>query len=281
MRRYRMVAAIMTFLAVVVVLKAGYIMTVQKTYWQTVAAKVRLDSVLVNPLRGNILAAGNQRLACNLPEYRVYMDFQAIRDSKCDTLWHDSLGRPTKDLLALCEGLHRVFPSRSAKAFLDSLEAAYAYIDSKGRRKRCYPIWKRRIDYMTYKQLKELPIFCLGPYRSGFSGVELMVRNRPYGSLASPLDVFVGQRIFVGPDVVLKPLLEREVVCIAAKQGHCGMTMGVVEGRKDCKTLCLNDLSSRIVVRDTDLADYSPINEYVGAPAAEQHVANQNAHGQR
>ena len=97
-----MVAAIMTFLAVVVVLKAGYIMTVQKTYWQTVAAKVRLDSVLVNPLRGNILAAGNQRLACNLPEYRVYMDFQAIRDSKCDTLWHDSLGRPTKDLLALC-----------------------------------------------------------------------------------------------------------------------------------------------------------------------------------
>ena len=182
-----MVAAIMTFLAVVVVLKAGYIMTVQKTYWQTVAAKVRLDSVLVNPLRGNILAAGNQRLACNLPEYRVYMDFQAIRDSKCDTLWHDSLGRPTKDLLALCEGLHRVFPSRSAKAFLDSLEAAYAYIDSKGRRKRCYPIWKRRIDYMTYKQLKELPIFCLGPYRSGFSGVELMVRNRPYGSLASSI----------------------------------------------------------------------------------------------
>ena len=162
-------------------------MTVQKTYWQTVAAKVRLDSVLVNPLRGNILAAGNQRLACNLPEYRVYMDFQAIRDSKCDTLWHDSLGRPTKDLLALCEGLHRVFPSRSAKAFLDSLEAAYAYIDSKGRRKRCYPIWKRRIDYMTYKQLKELPIFCLGPYRSGFSGVELMVRNRPYGSLASSI----------------------------------------------------------------------------------------------
>ena len=134
MRRYRVVAAIMTFLAVVVVLKAGYIMTVQKTYWQTVAAKVRLDSVLVNPLRGNILAAGNQPLACNLPEYRVYMDFQAIRDSKCDTLWHDSLGRPTKDLLALCEGLHRVFPSRSAKAFLDSLEAAYAYIDSKGRR---------------------------------------------------------------------------------------------------------------------------------------------------
>lgn len=182
-----MVAAIMTFLAVVVVLKAGYIMTVQKTYWQTVAAKVKLDSVLVNPLRGNILAAGNQRLACNLPEYRVYMDFQAIRDSKCDTLWHDSLGRPTKDLLALCEGLHRVFPSRSAKAFLDSLEAAYAYIDSKGRRKRCYPIWKRRIDYMTYKQLKELPIFCLGPYRSGFSGVELMVRNRPYGSLASSI----------------------------------------------------------------------------------------------
>ena len=187
MRRYRMVAAIMTFLAVVVVLKAGYIMTVQKTYWQTVAAKVRLDSVLVNPLRGNILAAGNQRLACNLPEYRVYMDFQAIRDSKCDTLWHDSLGRPTKDLLALCEGLHRVFPSRSAKAFLDSLEAAYAYIDSKGRRKRCYPIWKRRIDYMTYKQLKELPIFRLGPYRSGFSGVELMVRNRPYSSLASSI----------------------------------------------------------------------------------------------
>lgn len=187
MRRYRVVAAIMTFLAIMVVARAGYIMTVQKSYWQAVADRVRLDSVIVDPLRGNILAAGNQRLACNLPEYRVFMDFQAIRDSKCDTLWHDSLGRPTKDLLALCEGLHRVFPSRSAKAFLDSLEAAYAYIDSKGRRRRNYPIWKRRVDYMTYKQLKELPIFRLGPYRSGFGAKELMVRNRPYGSLASSI----------------------------------------------------------------------------------------------
>jgi len=187
MRRYRVVAAIMTFLAIMVVARAGYIMTVQKSYWQAVADRVRLDSVIVDPLRGNILAAGSQRLACNLPEYRVFMDFQAIRDSKCDTLWHDSLGRPTKDLLALCEGLHRVFPSRSAKAFLDSLEAAYAYIDSKGRRRRNYPIWRRRVDYMTYKQLKELPIFRLGPYRSGFSAKELMVRNRPYGSLASSI----------------------------------------------------------------------------------------------
>ena len=187
MKRYRIVAALFAVLAVCVVARAAYIMTVEKAYWQDVASRVKKDRVTINPVRGDILASGSQQLACNLPEYRLCMDFQAIRDSKCDTLWHHSVGKPTRHLLELCQGLHRIFPTRSAQTFLDSLESAYSRLDSKGRHLRYYLIWPRRVDYMTYKKVAALPIFNLGPNKSGFVGKEFMVRKRPYGSLASSI----------------------------------------------------------------------------------------------
>lgn len=187
MMRYTFIAVFMTLICSAVLVRAFYIMTVQKDYWEKVQEQVKADSVTIDPVRGRILGCGGQQLACNLPEYKVYMDFQALRDSKCDTLWHDNHGKPTKELLELCKGLHKIFPSRSEEDFLENLERGYAWVNKDGTHHRSWAVWKQRIDYMTYTQLKELPIFKLRQGLSGFYGSKFMVRNRPYGSLASSI----------------------------------------------------------------------------------------------
>ncbi|MDO4959222.1 MAG: penicillin-binding protein [Prevotellaceae bacterium] len=188
MTRYSLVAVVMTFVAIAVLGRAFYVMTAERSYWMAVAAQVKKDSVIIEPTRGNILSAGGQQLACNLPEYRIYMDFEAIRESKCDTLWHDAKGQPTKELKALCQGLHKIFPSRSAADFLQNLEDGYAWKSATtGKHHRAWPVWKQRIPYMQYTEVKKLPIFKLRQGLSGFYAQKFMVRNRPYGPMAASI----------------------------------------------------------------------------------------------
>lgn len=194
MLRYTFIAIVMTLMCCVVLARAFYIMTVKKAYWEEVQQQVKKDSVIIDPVRGDILSSNGKPLACNLPEYKIYMDFQALRDSKCDTLWHDSKGKPTKELRTLCHELHKIFPSRSEADFMENLERGYSWYKIatvKGQQQvvhhRSWPVWKQRIDYMTYNKLKTLPIFKLRQGLSGFYATKFMVRNRPYGSLASSL----------------------------------------------------------------------------------------------
>ena len=188
MTRYSLIAVVMSFIAIAVLARAFYVMTAERSYWLAVAAQVKKDSVIIEPTRGNILSAGGQQLACNIPEYRIYMDFEAIRESKCDTLWHDAKGQPTKELRELCKGLHKLFPSRSADEFLQNLEEGYAWKSATtGKHSRAWPVWKQRIPYMKYTEVKKLPIFKLRQGLSGFYAQKFMVRNRPYGPMAASI----------------------------------------------------------------------------------------------
>lgn len=166
-------------IAVAILVKGFCIMTAERSYWMTVDSLRMPQSDIVEPIRGNILAAGGQRLACNLPEYELHMDFVALKSSKADTLWHDKKGNDAEALNKLCEGLHEIFPEKSAEEFKEHLKKGY------DADKRYYPVVKQRVDYSTYQRIKQLPIFCLRPGVSGFTAKEHMVRNRPYGSLAS------------------------------------------------------------------------------------------------
>lgn len=171
MPRYFAIAVAFTLIGVAVIGKAGYIMTAEKQYWNEVAARLVRDSVSVKPNRGNILSCDGQLMASSIPEFKIFMDFQAGGLEK-DSMWNDSVD-------AICEGLHRIFPSKTAKEFKRDLE--------KGHRKmaRHWPVWNRRIDYGTYTEVKKLPVFRLSKYQGGFHAEEFNSRRRPFGSLAS------------------------------------------------------------------------------------------------
>lgn len=171
MPRYSAIALVMTMIAFAVVVKAGYIMTVKRSYWEQVADRVKKDSVSVTPKRGNILSCDGELMASSLPEFMVFMDFKQLCDAKNDSLWESKLD-------SICMGLNRIFPERSTKEFKSNLQEGFA------KKSRHYPIWRRRIDYNTFTEILALPIFKLGKFASGFHYEEFNARQRPYGSLA-------------------------------------------------------------------------------------------------
>lgn len=181
MPRYSVIAFLLTLVAVLVLARAGYIMTAKKSYWMAVASRVRQDSVRTQPTRGNILACDGQLLASSLPEFKLYMDFKQLHDAGTDSLWNVKLD-------SICEGLHRIFPEQSAAKFKAVLMKGYHSRRTSGphagERLRNYEIWPKRIDYNTYSQVRELPVFRLSKLKSGFHVEQLNARENPYGSLA-------------------------------------------------------------------------------------------------
>ena len=183
MPRYFAIAVVLTLIGFAVVGKAMYIMTAKKDYWTQVADRLKRDSVSVRPSRGNILSCDGQLMASSIPEYKVYMDFQAGRDDsihahKQDSIWEEKID-------TICEGLSQIFPSKTAAEFKTHLMEGKKRVLKNGKEgARHYPIWPRRIDYNTFCEVRKLPIFKEPIYKGGFHWEEFNARRRPFGSLA-------------------------------------------------------------------------------------------------
>lgn len=171
MTRYFFVVLLMGLIGIAIVVKGAMIMFAERPYWQDVADRFIKENVTVKPNRGNILSSDGKLMASSLPEYRIYMDFKAGGEKK-DTMLMNHLNEIT-------EGLHRIFPDKSAAHFKRHL--------LKGRRRgsRNYLIYPRRISYIQYKEAKQLPVFKLNKYRGGFHELIYNQRKKPFGSLAS------------------------------------------------------------------------------------------------
>ena len=77
MLRYYFIILIMVLVGVAIVFKAGVIMFAERQYWKDVADRYVKENVTVLPNRGNIISSDGQLMASSLPEYKIYMDFQA------------------------------------------------------------------------------------------------------------------------------------------------------------------------------------------------------------
>lgn len=169
--KYRIVAIVMALIATAVIGKTVYTMTAGRTYWLEVASLQKRDSVRVPPTRGNILSCDGQLMASSLPEFKIYMDYQALKTAGKDTAFIDSLND-------ISRGLNNIFPEVSAHEFKKNL------LEGLKKESRHWPIWKERIDYNTFKEVQNLPIFHLSPNKSGFHWEKFNARRRPFGSLA-------------------------------------------------------------------------------------------------
>ena len=190
MPRYFTIAVVLTLTGFAVIGKAMYIMTAKKQYWTEVASRLKRDSVSVKPGRGNILSCDGQLMASSIPEYKIYLDFQAGSNDtawckKKDSLWVEKLD-------SLCDGLHQIFPSHTAAEFKAKLTEGHDKVVMRkvdGREVRTvgalhWPVWPKRIDYNTFCEVKNLPFLSLPKYRGGFHWEEYNSRRRPFGSLA-------------------------------------------------------------------------------------------------
>lgn len=171
MTRYFFVVLLMSLMGIAIVVQAAIIMFAERSYWQEVADRFVRENVIVKPNRGNILSADGKLMASSLPEYRIYMDFKAGGEKK-DTMLMNHLGE-------ICQGLHKIFPDRSAAEFKRHL------LKGRKRGSRNYLIYPKRISYIQYKEAKRLPVFSLNKYKGGFHEQIYNQRKKPFGSLAA------------------------------------------------------------------------------------------------
>ncbi len=176
MPRYLTIVIVLTLLGVAIVGKAFYIMTVEKDYWGRVQNQLKHDSIPVKSNRGNILSCDGQLMASSIPEYKIYMDFQT-GGAERDSLWKEKLD-------SICIGLNEIFPEMSKEEFREHLEKGRQKVTKSGIGSRHWPIWKKRISYNTFSEVRKLPVFNMGKFKSGFHWEEFNARNRPFGSLA-------------------------------------------------------------------------------------------------
>jgi cell division protein FtsI (penicillin-binding protein 3) len=182
MPRYFAIAVVLTLIGFAIVGKAMYIMTLKKDYWTQVANRLKRDSVSVKPNRGNILSCDGQLMASSIPEYRVFMDFQAGTDDSLGVSRRDSIWEEKMD--SICKGLNYIFPQKTPEEFKAHLLEGMHKVQKNGKvGARHWPIWRRRIDYNTFCEIHKLPIFRERTYKGGFHWEEYNSRRKPFGSL--------------------------------------------------------------------------------------------------
>lgn len=168
--RYTFIVVIMAVLAILIIVKAGIIMFAERQYWKDVADRFVKENVVIRPTRGNIISADGKLMASSLPEYKIYMDFR-VQSSKQGTMLMNHLQE-------ICNGLHEIFPDRSAQDFRKHI--------LKGRRakSRHFLLYPKRISYIQYKEVKKLPLFNQSKNISGLHEEVFNQRKKPFGSLA-------------------------------------------------------------------------------------------------
>ena len=171
MPRYSAIAIVIAFIALIVQAKTLYIMTVERDFWTQVGNRVKKDSITTRPVRGNILSCDGQLMASSLPNFKLYVDFNAIHNAKNDSLFEVKLD-------SIANGLSAIFPEKSAEEFKKHLMEGYE------KRHTNWAIWKKRVSYSTMCEVRSLPIFRLNPNKGGFKADSYEARQRPYGSLA-------------------------------------------------------------------------------------------------
>ena len=183
MPRYFAIAVVLKLIGFAIIGKAMYIMTIKKDYWTQVASRLKRDSVSVKPNRGNILSCDGQLMASSIPEYKLFIDFQAGATDSVGTHKRDSLWQENID--TICHELNQIFPSRSAEEFKTHLLEGKKKVMKNGTvGARHWAIWPRRVDYNTFCEVRKLPIFCERPGVGGFHWEEFNARRKPFTTLA-------------------------------------------------------------------------------------------------
>ena len=182
MPRYFVVVAIMSVVGLIVLLRAGYIMFVERDFWLEAGKHFVKTNRTLPATRGNILADDGQVLAASIPEFKLFMDFMSWE--KKDTArrdreqhWRDSVLEAS--LPAISEGMHRLFPDVKTDEFIEHMR------EGRRRKSHHWPVYPRRVTYIQYREVKKLPLFSLSANRGGFHVEEFKTRKKPYGALAA------------------------------------------------------------------------------------------------
>lgn len=172
--RYILISAILLFVAGLCVLFLLNTTVVHADEWNAKGESTLADTIVIKPLRGEILAADGSILATNLHYYNVRIDFHA---SKINELKY------VESLDSLADTMALYYPKRSRDEWYDYLYSPLK--KPKASRSRSFLVLKH-IPYEEVQRLKTFPYFkrWRNPNRTGLTTERVLLRRYPYGDMA-------------------------------------------------------------------------------------------------
>jgi cell division protein FtsI (penicillin-binding protein 3) len=197
--------------------------------------------------RGDILTDDGRLLASSVPYYTIYMDTRSTGMSSSTF---------ASGISGLSAGLARYLGERPAAGWKELITNAR----KKGDR---YLLIKRKVDYETLKNIKELPIFCEGQYKGGMVAQAENRRIRPNNELAARTIGYLnlGNE---GTEVGIEGSFDRELAGrngVAVKQRLTGGDWITVENTNSVESVDGNDVVTTLDIDLQDVASTALMNQ--------------------
>ncbi|MFC0771907.1 penicillin-binding protein [Terrimonas alba] len=162
----------MVLLCVFILGKAFYIQRFQGEHWRNMSDSMHQRIVELDADRGTIYSEDGQMLSTSLPEFDIYLDFQAdgLRDK------NGKVFRENVDSFAIA--MAKYFGDKTTAQYKKELQEGY-------RKKSRYYLLKKKLSFEEYKNFRQFPLVKLGRNKSGVIVEENSKRLSPFGLLAN------------------------------------------------------------------------------------------------
>jgi cell division protein FtsI (penicillin-binding protein 3) len=234
-------------LAVALLVRILILQYVQHGKWSDMSEKFVYKTAEMPANRGDILTNDGRLLASSVPYYTIYMDTRSSGMS--GATWSNGIS-------GLSAGLARFLGERSASGWK-------AVITEARRRGDRYFLIKRKVDYETLKQLKELPIFREGQYKGGMVAQAENRRILPNNDLASRTIGYLNLGT-EGNEVGVEGAFNKELAGkngVAVKQRLTGGDWITVDGTNSVESRDGNDVVTTLNIDLQDVATTALLNQ--------------------
>lgn len=184
MFRYAVVTTGIFFFAGVILLKLFNTTIVHASDWNAKANSELQKTIVISPVRGDILAADGSVLATNIAYYSLHIDYRA--EGFDETRYLEAVP-------ALSDSLAKYFPYRTRNEWNSRLMQEMA--KEKSKRKRYFALIEK-LSLEEKDLCRTFPFLSIkNPNRSGIIEQMVLTRDKPYGEMARRSIGSVGQTL--------------------------------------------------------------------------------------
>ena len=154
--RFGFVYALAVLIMIPILFSAGKTIFTEGDFWRSQGAKSKIDSMIVKPNRGNILATDGKLLASSVPSYRLYIDFRA------DGLNQNILNQYVDSLTYALSFIYYKEDSKNKKGYSrKGVQRELRRSILEGCRKKennFLSLKNQEVSYEEYRQIKQFPV---------------------------------------------------------------------------------------------------------------------------
>jgi cell division protein FtsI (penicillin-binding protein 3) len=161
----------MVIVAICVFGKAFFIQQVQGKMWRSMSDSLHQKMQEIDAERGTIYSEDGQMLSTSIPQFDIYIDFDAegLRDKDGKRFF--------ENVDSLSISLSNLFKDKSISEYKKMLKDGY-------RSKDRYFMLHKKVSYADYEMMRNFPLVRLGRNKSGFIAEVKSIRLNPYQMMA-------------------------------------------------------------------------------------------------